>query len=80
MSDRYFSVWQFFGAIIMVALLAVNASSETLLGLILGVIVVSVMALHNEIQVIRNHQLRNWINLYQSSSQIYRNSLRFSVI
>jgi hypothetical protein len=59
MSDRYFSVWQFFGAIIMVALLAVNASSETLLGLILGVIVVSVMALHNEIQVIRNHQLRN---------------------
>ena len=80
MSDRYFSVWQFFGAIIMVALLAVNASSETLLGLILGVIVVSVMALHNEIQVIRNHQLRNWINLYQSSSQIYRNSVRFSVI
>ena len=80
MSDRYFSVWQFFGAIIMVALLAVNASSETLLGLILGVIVVSVMALHNEIQVIRNHQLRKWINLYQSSSQIYRNSLRFSVI
>ncbi len=59
MSDRYFSVWQFFGAIIMVALLTVNASSETLLGLILGVIVVSVMALHNEIQVIRNHQLRN---------------------
>jgi hypothetical protein len=59
MSDRYFSVWQFFGAIIGVALITLNASSETLLGLILGVIVVSVMALHNEIQVIRNHQLRN---------------------
>ncbi len=59
MSDRYFSVWQFFGAIIGVTLITLNASSETLLGLILGVIVVSVMALHNEIQVIRNHQLRN---------------------
>ncbi len=59
MSDRYFSIWHFFGAIIGVTLLTLNSSSETLLGLILGVIVVSVMALHNEIQVIRNHQLRN---------------------
>jgi hypothetical protein len=59
MNDRYFSIWQFFGAIIIVGLLTLNTSSDTLLGLILGVIVISVMALHNEIQVIRNHQLRN---------------------
>ena len=78
MSDRYFSVWQFFGAIIMVALLTVNASSETLLGLILGVIVVSVMALHNEIQVIRNHQLRNWINLYQEYNFNYADLIQLA--